>query len=102
MVFPSLVIISVIAAFLENFADNPYVIHAFNGIRVCVGVLILNAVIKLWKKCGQGFGMRGYCFDCTWYLRIYEHLPLLFGLLAGCFRIGPWFIHKERSGGRHE
>ncbi len=26
------------------------VIHAFAGIRVCVCVLILNAIIKLWKK----------------------------------------------------
>ena len=24
--------------------------HAFGGIRVCVCVLILNAVVKLWKK----------------------------------------------------
>ncbi len=50
VVFPSMVIISIIAAFLKNFADYPAVIHAFAGIRVCVCVLILNAVIKLWKK----------------------------------------------------
>ena len=50
VVFPSLVIISIIAAFLEGFADYPVVIHAFAGIRVCVCVLILNAIIKLWKK----------------------------------------------------
>ncbi|MCD7754258.1 MAG: chromate transporter [Clostridiales bacterium] len=50
MVFPSLVIISVIAAFLQNFADNVYVIHAFNGIRACVCVLIFNAVMKLRKS----------------------------------------------------
>lgn len=50
VVFPSLVIISIIAAFLQNFADNPYVIHAFNGVRACVCVLILNAVVKLGKS----------------------------------------------------
>ena len=50
VVFPSLVIITVIAALLSNFADIPAVQHAFSGIRVCVCVLILNAVIKLWKK----------------------------------------------------
>lgn len=50
VVFPSMVIISIIAAFLQNFADYPVVIHAFAGIRVCVCVLILNAIIKLWKK----------------------------------------------------
>ncbi len=50
VVFPSMVIISIIAAFLQGFSDYPVVIHAFAGIRVCVCVLILNAVIKLWKK----------------------------------------------------
>lgn len=50
LVFPCLVIISAIAAFLRNFADLPIVIHAFNGIRACVCVLILNAVVKLKKS----------------------------------------------------
>lgn len=50
IVFPSLVIITVIAALISNFADIPAVIHIFGGIRVCVCVLILNAVVKLWKK----------------------------------------------------
>ena len=50
VVFPSLVIITVIAAVLQNFAELPVVRNAFAGIRVCVCVLILNAVVKLWKK----------------------------------------------------
>ncbi len=50
VVFPSLVIITVIAAFLTNFAELPVVQYAFEGIRVCVCVLIFNAVQKLWKK----------------------------------------------------
>ncbi len=49
VVFPSLVIISVIAGVLTNFADIPAVKSAFAGIRVCVCVLIFNAVVKLWK-----------------------------------------------------
>ena len=50
VVFPSLVIITVIAAVLRNFAELPIVRNAFAGIRVCVCALILNAVVKLWKK----------------------------------------------------
>lgn len=50
VVFPSLVIIMLIAALLTNFAEVAAVQHAFAGIRVCVCVLILNAVVKLWKK----------------------------------------------------
>ena len=50
VVFPSVVIITVIAGILTNFADVPAVKSAFAGIRVCVCVLIFNAVLKLWKK----------------------------------------------------
>ena len=50
VIFPSIVIISIIAAFLTNFADLPVVIHAFNGIRACVCVLILIAVYNMGKK----------------------------------------------------
>ena len=50
VVFPSLVIICVIAGILTNFADIPAVKSAFAGIRVCVCVLIFNAVVKLWKS----------------------------------------------------
>ena len=50
MVFPSLIIITIIAAFLQNFAELPLVKNAFAGIRICVGVLVLNAVKTLWKK----------------------------------------------------
>ncbi len=50
MVFPSLVIITVIAAVLHNFMEIVWIGHAFAGIRVCVCVFILNAVLKLWKS----------------------------------------------------
>ncbi len=49
VLFPSFVIISVIAGVLQNFADIPAVKSAFAGIRVCVCVLIFNSVLKLWK-----------------------------------------------------
>ena len=49
VVFPSLVIITTIAGVLTNFADIPAVKHAFAGVRVCVCVLIFNAVVKLLK-----------------------------------------------------
>ncbi len=49
VVFPSFVIISVIAGIIQNFADIPAVKSAFAAIRVCVCVLIFNSVLKLWK-----------------------------------------------------
>lgn len=50
VIFPSIVIITIVAAFISNFSDLPVVKNAFAGVRVCVCVLILNAVIKLWKN----------------------------------------------------
>ena len=50
LVFPSLVIIMVIAAFLQNFMHITWVIHAFNGVRAGVVALILSSVIKLFKN----------------------------------------------------
>ena len=50
LVFPSLVIISLLAGVIEAFSHLTWVTHAFGGIRVCVCVLILNAVVKLFKK----------------------------------------------------
>ena len=50
VVFPSLVIIASLAGVLQLVADLPVVKSAFAGIRVCVCVLIFNAVVKLFKK----------------------------------------------------
>ena len=50
VVFPSLVIISILAGLITNFAHIAWVKNAFAGIQVCVCVLIFNAVIKLKKK----------------------------------------------------
>ena len=50
VVFPSIVIITLLAGVIEAFSHIVWVQHAFGGIRVCVCVLIFNAVLKLWKS----------------------------------------------------
>lgn len=50
VVFPSLIIISLLAGVITQFSHLAWVNHAFGGIRVCVCILILNAVVKLFKK----------------------------------------------------
>lgn len=93
VVFPSLVIISVIAGFIQNFSHIAWVQHAFAGIRVAVAVLIVNAVIKLWKsgvKDVLGIVIFAVSFlSCV----LFEFSPvwiviaaILVGLLAGRFR----------------
>ena len=50
VVFPSLVIISLLAGVISAFSHLVWVQHAFGGIRICVCILICNAVVKLYKK----------------------------------------------------
>ena len=49
-VFPSLVIIILIAAFIQNFSSLAIVQHALAGLRVGVCVMVLTSVIKLVKN----------------------------------------------------
>jgi chromate transporter len=48
-VLPGVFIIIAAALLLSNFADNAIVKHAFVGIRIAVGALILDTVIRLVK-----------------------------------------------------
>jgi chromate transporter len=50
VVFPSFVIITIIAAYFRYFRDLKAVKNAFAGIRVAVAVLIINAVARMWKN----------------------------------------------------
>ena len=50
VVFPSLIIISLLAGMIEAFSHLTWVQNAFGGIKVCVCVLIANAVVKLYRK----------------------------------------------------
>lgn len=50
VVLPSFLIICLLTALLANFAEITWVRYALRGIRVAVGVLILNTVIKLVKQ----------------------------------------------------
>ena len=50
MVLPSFCIIFLISMFLDNFLDITWIAHAFMGIKVAVGILILDAGIKMIRK----------------------------------------------------
>ena len=47
---PSFVIIFAISMFLEEFLEITWIAHAFQGIKMAVGILILDAAIKMIKK----------------------------------------------------
>ena len=50
MVLPSFCIIFLISMFLDNFLEIAWIAHAFMGIKIAVGILILDAAIKMIRK----------------------------------------------------
>lgn len=50
VVTPSFVIIYLISKFLENFLEIQGIVSGFKGIRIAVGILILDAAIGMIKK----------------------------------------------------
>ena len=95
VITPSLVIIIAIAAFIQSFSELPIVQNAFAGIRVGVCVLILDSVIKLFKKAIVDkftFAL----FAVTFGLSIFTDIsPIIFVIIAA---IGGIIVHVLKGG----
>ncbi|MCR4617719.1 MAG: chromate transporter [Lachnospiraceae bacterium] len=50
MVLPSFVIIFAISKFMESFLEIAWIANAFQGIKIAVGILIVDAAVKMMKK----------------------------------------------------
>lgn len=50
MVLPSFCIIFLISMFLDDFLEIAWIAHAFRGIKIAVGVLILDAAVRMLRK----------------------------------------------------
>ena len=50
MILPSFCIIIAISRFLDHFLEITWIAHAFQGIKIAVGILILDAAIKMLQK----------------------------------------------------
>ena len=54
MILPSFVIIFAISMFLEDFMQIEIVAHAFAGIKIAVGILIIDAAVTMITKMERG------------------------------------------------
>lgn len=70
VVFPSVIIISVIASVLSTIYKNPIVQHAFKGVGVAVCAILVQAVLKIGKS-----GLSGWF---TWVIAVLSFILLLF------------------------
>ena len=81
VVFPALIIIMSIAGFIDSFSDLNIVQHAFSGIRVAVGVLILNALVNLVK--GSVKDILGIIlFVATFIISIFFNISVVYIVIA--------------------
>ena len=86
VVFPSIVIITLLAGVIDAFSHLTWVQHAFGGIRVCVCVLIFNAVVKLWKSAVKdkwAFGIFAVVLVGSLLLDLSPVVYVLFAAVAG-------------------
>ncbi len=50
VILPSFLIVYIISMFLDNFLEITFVASAFKGIKVAVGILIVDAALKMFAK----------------------------------------------------
>ena len=50
MILPSFIIIYLISMFLDHFLEITWIAKGFKGIRIAVGILILDAAVKMIRK----------------------------------------------------
>lgn len=87
MVSPSLIIVSVIAMFLDQFMSNQAVAHALNGIKVVVCALLINTVYTMGKKTLKNITAWIVCL-IAFILAMFTPVPtVLIVVLAGLFGI---------------
>ena len=102
VVLPSFVIISVISLFFEQFLALKWVGYAFEGIRVAVVVLIINAALKLGKvneKNLFNFIMTGLAFVLAAFTPINVVFVLLGAMVVGILSD---LIAKKRKKGEEK
>ena len=82
VVLPSLLIISLIATLLTQFAQYEIVGHAFAGIRVAVGALVLRAFWTLLRK-GVKNAWTGCVFAVALAVTVFTPLSPVYLVMAG-------------------
>ena len=87
MISPSLIIISILALFLEQFMNNTIVAHAIGGIQIVVCALLLNTVITMSKK-NMVYAVCWLVAGAAFALSVFTPIPtVLLVVLAGILGI---------------
>ena len=104
MVLPSFVIIYAISQFLDSFLEITVIASAFKGIKLAVGLLILNAGINMGKKMkktplSRGIAITAVLVLLTGALLSVSISSLVLMLMAGGFSL-VLFLAGQKGGGK--
>lgn len=94
-ILPSLIIISAIAGLLTAFSAHPWTQRAFAGIRVAVGALILDAVVKLYKGAVKDAAGIVICAAAFLLSAVFRASPVLIVLSSGA---AGFFLYRPKGG----
>ena len=100
VVFPSLILITALAGVLTALAGYPAVQNAFAGIRVCVCVLIFNAVCRLWKKSVRDVLTFCVFLTVTVLSFVLDLSPVVYVLAAALLGLLAHCLPRKKAGGK--
>ena len=100
VVTPSFVIIYLVSLFLENMLEIAWIANAFMGIRVCVGILIVDVAVKMLKNMKKtSFAVTIVTLSCGVMLLIsllgMKVSSIVLMLTAGCVSLAAYCVHKK-------
>ena len=104
MVLPSFVIIYLISAVLDNFLEILWIANAFKGIKIGVGLLILNVAVNMLKKMKPA-PMARIIAGCAFGVMLaVNFLSLRFSsitlmLIAGAVGLTVFLVNGQKGGG---
>lgn len=98
IISPSLLIITLIAAALQQFMQNPLLLHALAGVRIIVCALMVNTVFTMAKK-GIKDGLGFFIFLISFLLATFSPIPII-ALIIGGGVVG-FLSNKCKRGGKN-
>ena len=103
VILPSFIIILLISFFFDRFLEIKWVFSAFRGIKIAVGILILDAAIKMLKKTEKQplpIILLVGAFVAVMLINVFAvHLSTVVLILAAAFvSFGVYFVKRHKAG----
>ncbi len=103
MVLPSFCVIFLISMFLEHFLEIAWIAHAFAGIRIAVGILIVDAGVKMlreMKKKPLSAGIAACAFAAMLLIDLFALRISSVALMLAAAAVSLSALLAKRSGGK--